>query len=148
MVFVRPASQGESAAACFEADDNETHPDGFVTVRTDLDHEVNDTELSDVLFVTNHHRKRYAPSGCGRYEGMRDKVEAMAAAGGPALTLADLRQMMKDVEFQGGLVETFHTILFKPSDWTLTVLRIGPDHRASDDPGVTVPPEVLFPWGR
>jgi hypothetical protein len=144
--FVRAADAGDRAAACFEVDDNETHPDGFATLRTDLDTAASGTGLQEVFFVTNNHRKRYGdPSGCWRYDSMLESVETIVNEQRSPLTLDDLHEAVKKVEFVDPEL-TVQTILFKPSDMTLKVFRLGPDHLASEDEGVTVPVSVLYPW--
>ena len=129
-------------SACFEVDDNDQHEDGFATRRTSQDTDVSATTLTEALFVTNHHRKRYAPSGCWRYDLMIQTVEAMAAKGDP-IGLPDLHETVKLVEL-GDL--TVHTVLYSPVDRDLWLYRIGPDHLASEDVGVQIPWSTLTPW--
>lgn len=136
------SSCGDDDGDAGDDDNNETHPDGFVTVRTGQDTTRNGTELTEAMFVTNHYRKRYDAPSCWRYESMVDTVETLAPKQSP-VTLTDLHEVICDVEL-GRL--TVNTIRFKPSDWTLKVFRGGPDRLASQDAGVVVPPEALFPW--
>ena len=129
-------------AACLETDDNRDHPDGTVTIRTSLDLDVSGTELVDALFVTNHHRKRYPPSSCWRYEAMVARAEEIAAADG-AMDLEDALDVMRIVEFEE---LTVHTIGYRPEDRTLIIRRAGPEQTPSEDKGIQVPWDVLFPW--
>lgn len=137
--FVQSAANSDDGAVCFEMDDNENHGDGFVTGRIGQDTDASEIEQTDAMIVTNHHRKRYPPGNCWRYESIAQSIQTAAFG----LTMDDLHTMMKDVEFE---TLTIHTILFKPSDWTLDIYRMRPDHLASEDSGVSLPVDLLFPW--
>lgn len=147
LVTANQSKELGAPAGCFEVDDNETHVDGFATLRTSFDTDVKATDLTEALFVTNHHRKRYPPSNCWRYTTMIDQVTAIlnggAEADDPKLGIDDLHWVVTQVEFNW---VTVHTIVFKPSDWTFWLYRAGADHPASGDDGVLVPYETLFPW--
>ena len=80
---------------------------------------------------------------CWRYDSIAQSIGALTEKSGGTLAMNDLHSMMKDVQFDS---LTVHTILFKPADWSLDVYRMRPDHLASEDPGVHIPAEILFPW--
>jgi len=143
LVMPNDGKSPDVPAGCFEVDDNAEHPDGFATLRTSLDVEANQTDLTEALFVTNHHRKRYPPSYCWRYETMIDSVNELLSKDDGLIDMDELHWVITQVEFDW---VTVHTIVFKPSDWTFIIYRSGWGHPASEDDGVQVPYEVLFPW--
>ena len=141
--FVQSTAKSNDGAVSFEVDDNEKHADGFVTIRDAQDTDASQIAQTDALIVTNHHRKRYPPGSCWRYESIAQSIATLTEKSGGTLAMDDLHTMMKDVQFDS---LTVHTILFKPADWSLDVYRMRADHPASEDPGVHIPPEILFPW--
>ncbi|HDH96474.1 MAG TPA: hypothetical protein ENF73_01950 [Proteobacteria bacterium] len=143
--FVMPGGgrDADVPAGCFEVDDNAEHPDGFATIRTSMDTDVNQTDLTEALFVTNHHRKRYPPVDCWRYETMIERVNELLDSGDGVIDLEELRWVAAQVSYDWA---TVYTVVFKPSDWTLIIYRSGWGHPASENEGVKVPYDVLFPW--